>query len=160
MRKIIFLINLLYAFSATANDNDTVIYGASETAPGVYDNATVQLTPEEGNIMGQPIVGDGFQSALDSASSDMTDESSANNLSTTNVSMPSQMAPSNVVSESLPQNPQISPQESPQAVNQQIQNTLYESGGRIYDVQSYPTSDVNTIEEPNIQPTITTYPSY
>lgn len=160
MGKIIFLINLLYAFSATANDNDTVIYGASETAPGVYDNATVQLTPEEGNIMGQPIVGDGFQSALDSASSDMTDESSANNLSTTNVSMPSQMAPSNVVSESLPQNPQISPQESPQAVNQQIQNTLYESGGRIYDVQSYPTSDVNTIEEPNIQPTITTYPSY
>lgn len=160
MRKIIFLINLLYAFSATANDNDTVIYGASETAPGVYDNATVQLTPEEGNIMGQPIVGDGFQSALDSASSDMTDESSANNLSTINVSMPSQMAPSNVVSESLPQNPQISPQESPQAVNQQIQNTLYESGGRIYDVQSYPTSDVNTIEEPNIQPTITTYPSY
>lgn len=160
MRKIIFLINLLYAFSATANDNDTVIYGASETAPGVYDNATVQLTPEEGNIMGQPIVGDGFQSALDSASSDMVDEPSANNLSTTNVSMPSQMAPSNVVSESLPQNPQISPQESPQAVNQQIQNTLYESGGRIYDVQSYPTSDVNTIEEPNIQPTITTYPSY
>ena len=160
MRKIIFLINLLYAFSATANDNDTVIYGASETAPGVYDNATVQLTPEEGNIMGQPIVGDGFQSALDSASSDMTDESSANNLSTTNVSMPSQMAPSNVVSESLPQNPQISPQESPQAVNQQIQNTLYESGGRIYDVQSYPASDVNTVEEPNIQPTITTYPSY
>lgn len=160
MRKIIFLINLLYAFSATANDNDTVIYGASETASGVYDNATVQLTPEEGNIMGQPIVGDGFQSALDSASSDMTDESSANNLSTTNVSMPSQMAPSNVVSESLPQNPQISPQESPQAVNQQIQNTLYESGGRIYDVQSYPTSDVNIIEEPNIQPTITTYPSY
>ena len=110
--------------------------------------------------MGQPIVGDGFQSALDNASSDMSDESSADNLSTTNVSTPSQMMPSNVVSESLPQNPQISPQESPQAVNQQIQNTLYESGGRIYDVQSYPTSDVNTVEEPNIQPTITTYPSY
>ena len=160
MGKFIFLINLLYAFSATADDNNTVIYGASETAPGVYDSATVQMTPNEGNIMGQPIVGDGFQSAMDNASSDASDETATDNLSTTNVSKPSQMMPSNVVSEALPQNPQISPQESPQAVNQQIQNTLYESGGRIYDVQSYPASDVNTIEEPNIQSTITTYPSY
>lgn len=68
--------------------------------------------------------------------------------------------PQSVVQESLPQNPQISPQESPQIVNKQIQNTLYESGGRIYDIQSYPATDINVIEQPNLNKTITTYPAY
>ena len=68
--------------------------------------------------------------------------------------------PQSVVQENLPQNPQISPQESPQIVNQQIQNTLYESGGRIYDIQSYPATDIDKIEQPNLNKTITTYPAY
>jgi len=63
------------------------------------------------------------------------------------------------VQENLPQNPQLSPQESPQIVNKQIQDTLYESGGRIYDVQSYPTSDIDYIEKPNLNQAITTYPA-
>ena len=66
----------------------------------------------------------------------------------------------NIIQENLLQNPKISPQESPQIVNKQIQNTLYESGGRIYDVQSYPATDINYIEKPNLNPTITTYPAY
>ena len=65
-----------------------------------------------------------------------------------------------VISETLPQNPKISAQETPQIVNKQIQNTLYEAGGRIYDIQSYPVQDVNYIGEKNINPTITTYPAY
>ena len=68
--------------------------------------------------------------------------------------------PQSVVQESLPQNPPISPEESPQIVNKQIQNTLYESGGRIYDIQSYPATDIDVIEQPNINKTITTYPAY
>ena len=49
---------------------------------------------------------------------------------------------------------------SPQAEQNQIENTLYESGNRIYDVQSFPLKDIKTITEPNIDPTITTYPAY
>ncbi len=30
----------------------------------------------------------------------------------------------------------------------------------VYDVQSYPAEDIDKIEEPNMQPTVTTYPSY
>lgn len=63
------------------------------------------------------------------------------------------------IQETLPQNPQLSPQESPQNVNKQIQDTLYESGGRIYDVQSYPASDIKYLEEPNLDRSITTYPA-
>ena len=46
------------------------------------------------------------------------------------------------------------------APEQQIQDTLYESGNRIYDVQSYPASDIRTIEQPNVNSTISTVPSY
>ena len=49
---------------------------------------------------------------------------------------------------------------SPQKEQNEIENTLYEGGDRIYDVQSYPINDIKTITEPNIDPTITNYPSY
>lgn len=42
----------------------------------------------------------------------------------------------------------------------EIENTLYEGGNRIYDVQSFPINDIKTITEPNIDPTISTYPEY
>lgn len=64
------------------------------------------------------------------------------------------------IQENLPQNPQISPEETPQIINKQIQNTLYESGNRIYDIQSYPISDIDYLEQPNVGNTITTYPAY
>jgi len=49
---------------------------------------------------------------------------------------------------------------SPQAEQNEIENTLYEGGNRIYDVQSFPIDDIKTITEPNIDPTISTYPEY
>ena len=135
----------LWAFCAVnseayAAEPSTIIYGASETAPGVHDSAVVRFRDDEGNIMGQPIDVGGFESAAEAVSA-------------------SEKRPA-AISETLPQNPSISSDETPQKVNRQIQNTLYESGGRIYDVQSYPAEDIDKIEEPNIQPTVTTYPSY
>ena len=48
----------------------------------------------------------------------------------------------------------------PQEIQNKIENTLYQSGSRIYDVQSYPIKDIKEITQPNIDPTITTYPEY
>ena len=50
----------LWAFCAVnseayAAEPSTIIYGASETAPGVHDSAVVRFRDDEGNIMGQPI---------------------------------------------------------------------------------------------------------
>lgn len=146
----------LWAFCAINSDAyavepETVIYGASETAPGVPDSAVVRMKAGEGNIMGQPIVGNGFQSAADN--------NKPENLPVQSVVSGLAEKPA-VISETLSQNPQISPQDTPQKVNQQIQDTLYESGGRIYDIQSYPAEDIGKIEAPNVQPMISTYPSY
>lgn len=49
---------------------------------------------------------------------------------------------------------------SPEKEQNEIENTLYEGGNRIYDVQSFPIKDIKTITEPNIDPTISTYPEY
>lgn len=40
----------------------------------------------------------------------------------------------------------------------EIQNTLYESDDRIYDLQSYPDNDINQIE--NRGNAVTNYPEY
>ena len=140
----------LWAFCAVnseayAAEPSTIIYGASETAPGVHDSAVVRFRDDEGNIMRQPIDVGGFESAPA--------------VSPVEAVSASEKRPA-AISETLPQNPSISSDETPQKVNRQIQNTLYESGGRIYDVQSYPAEDIDKIEEPNMQPTVTTYPSY
>ena len=60
----------LWAFCAVnseayAAEPSTIIYGASETAPGVHDSAVVRFRDDEGNIMGQPIDVGGFESAAD-----------------------------------------------------------------------------------------------
>ena len=70
------------------------------------------------------------------------------------------MEPLNEISEFESVNPEISPQTSPQIEAGKIQNTIYQGGQRIYDIQSIPIKDINEVEEPNIQPTITTYPAY
>ena len=65
----------------------------------------------------------------------------------------------NIIDELSPQDPPpffISPEQE----KNKIENTLYEGGNRIYDVQSYPLEDIKTITEPNVDPTITTYPEY
>lgn len=159
---------LLWAFCAVNNDayaavpaireenippaQAVIIYGASSKAPGVRDSATVEMPVGEGNVMGEPIDTSGFQSASDvTPSLDPTPVKPVHSEDTT---------PENTITETLPQNPPISPEESPQKVNEQIQNTLYESGDRIYDVQSYPVNDIDTITQPNTQPTINSYPSY
>ena len=56
----------LWAFCAVnseayAAEPSTIIYGASETAPGVHDSAVVRFRDDEGNIMGQPIDVGGFR---------------------------------------------------------------------------------------------------
>ncbi len=122
------------------------VFGAANQGNGQQDGFLVEQ-PNENNPLGNPIDVPYSQSVSPAAN-------------IPEVQSPTEKAVNtNVVSEDLPQNPELSPQESPQRVNQEIQNTLYESGGRIYDVQSYPENDVKTIEQPNLDNTITTYPA-
>ncbi len=118
-------------------DGEVMVYGAAKNASGKTDEVLVEQPSANENPLGNPIV-------------------APDDVATVAVPAPDT---SPRIEETLPQNPAVS-SETPQEVNGQIQDTLYESGGHIYDVQSYPASDIKKIEEPNINPTINTYPSY
>lgn len=137
-----------YTIVKEAPDNTPpTIYGSANLGYGKKDSFLLEQS-DNNNPLGNPIVTDTSQNQ-DSLQQQFS-------LQTPASTQPQQRA----VKEDLPQNPKISSQESPQNINKQIQNTLYESGGRIYDIQSYPNSDIDYIEQPNVGNTITTYPAY
>lgn len=41
-----------------------------------------------------------------------------------------------------------------------IENTIYQDGNRLIDVQSIPLKDISSAVQPNLQPTITDYPAF
>ena len=129
-------------------DAPVVVFGSANEGNGQRDSVLLEQNNEE-NPLGNPI---------------QTVESGSQNTPSTDCQLhPTEFektvnAPL-MIQENLPKNPPLSPQESPQIINKQIQDTLYESGGRIYDIQSYPIGDIDYIEQPNLNPTITTYPA-
>lgn len=142
MKKTI-IASLLFSFSAFAQ-TPTIVYGSAETAEGGQDAYIVAQPADAPNPLGNPIV-----------ISPQTQYETP--LSPTPA--PTEKTRSDIINQSTPQNPAPF-SETPKQENSQIQNTLYQGGNRIYDVQSYPINDVKTITEPNIQPTISTYPEY
>ena len=138
-----FIISLLFTFPALAQ-TPTIVYGAATTANGATDSYTVSQPADAPNPLGNPIV-IAPQTQYETPS-----------LQTQPIAEKPQP---DIINQSAPQNPAPF-SESPKQENSQIQNTLYQGGNRIYDVQSFPLSDVKTVTEPNIQPTISTYPEY
>ncbi len=138
-----FIISLLFTFPALAQ-TPTIVYGSAETASGKPDTYIVTQPANAPNPLGNPIVV-APQTQYETPS-----------LQTQPIAEKPQP---DIINQSAPQNPAPF-SESPKQENSQIQNTLYQGGNRIYDVQSFPLSDVKTVTEPNIQPTISTYPEY
>ena len=153
MKKIIVLL-LLSVYPASAQ-TPTVVYGAAETAVG-NENQFMVIQPENApNPLGNPIVTPpDTQTTIPAATSQEIPQQQST-VSTQNKRQPAE----NVINQTAEQNPEPF-SETPQQEQNQIQNTLYQGGNRIYDVQSFPINDIKTITEPNIQPTITTYPEY
>lgn len=139
--------------SQSQGQSSVVVFGEAENSDGTTEAVLLEQSSSE-NPLGNPIVGDDSSSNSPTTSNtNMQDESSS--ATTPNV----EVAPSNVVQDNEVQNPSVSQESNPAALNNQIENTLYESDGRVYDVQSYPDTDVEKIEALP-QPTITDYPSY
>jgi len=124
--------------------SNVVVFGSANLGNNKRNEVLLEQDSEE-NPLGNPI----------EVNNDVVDSNNTSEVS----DKPIGVETKNAITEDLPQNPMISPQESPQDINNQIQDALYESGGRIYDIQSYPEKDINTIEKPNINSTITTYPA-
>ena len=132
-------------------ENPLEIYGQANLGHGHINKVSLKQYGDQ-NPLGNPIV---FSPEIN------TEPNNPSKIDTDQKTSPiSALNSEKIVQETLPQNPKISNQETPEVVNKQIQNTLYYSGKRIYDIQSYPASDINYIETPNLNPTITTYPAY
>lgn len=139
--------------SNSAATNDTVVYGSAATQQGSQDTFVVEQPADAANPLGSPIVDD--SSAQPAATSPQPTDTAVQP-STNNVAAP---LPAGVVNQISEQNPSISSEPNPASMDNKIQDTLYESGNRIYDIQSYPVNDVNQMESPS-QPTIDNYPAY
>ena len=140
------LAGLLSAHTALAQ-SPTVVYGESETAPGVWDSYLVEQPENAPNPLGNPIPVEENTDPINVAGPQTESETMHN------------IAPLNEINQNATQDPAPF-SESPTQEQNQIENTLYEGGNRIYDVQSFPLKDIKTITEPNVDPTITTYPEY
>jgi len=77
--------------------------------------------------------------------------------SSSTTSTPSE--PIQLITQTSTTNPQDMSQ-NPLDYQDKIENTIYQSGNRLIDVQSVPIEDINTALTPNIQPTISDYPAW
>ncbi len=149
MKKTVFIF-LLYSATAMAGQSPTVIYGASERGPNEPDQILVIQPADAPDPFGEPIVNVSTNGPR-LASPQPSNEQTAGETAAPQIPVR--------INQSAEQNPKPF-SETPTQQQNQIQNTLYEGGNRIYDIQSYPLKDIKTITEPNIDPTITTYPEY
>lgn len=148
MIKLITFITLL-STSAYAQ-TPTIVYGASELPDKTHDSVILAQPENAPNPLGNPIV---------------VPENvySTGNTTSGQISLENNCLQKNDKSYSIQQTSEQNPpafSETPQELKNKIENTLYQGGDRIYDIQSYPINDIKEITEPNIQPTITTYPEY
>ncbi len=141
---------LLYATSVHAQ-TPTIVYGASETAPDEPDSYLLEQPADAPNPLGNPIP--------EFVPQDQAPDTNLTNTETAPETSAQKPQAEGEINQTEPQDPAPFSQ-SPEREQNEIENTLYEGGNRIYDVQSYPLEDIKTITEPNVDPTITTYPEY
>ena len=133
----------------------TEVMGSAATPDGNRKDVTV-FQPENmenpfGYIAPQP---QGEPTVINGdASPDNTETSSA----VTPAPSPQTIEP--LVSQSSTTNPQEM-SNNPLDYQDKIENTIYQSGNRLIDVQSVPIQDINKALTPNIQPTISDYPAF
>lgn len=158
MKSLLFLLMVVLAANAEAAETidvrsdsaqPTVIYGEAENANGTFNEMTVEQAADAQNPFGNPIVNELPYGKRVPEGEKGKPLPPAPELG---------KSPVNVVSQTSGQNPEISPQNSPEQMQNEIQNTLYESDDRIYDLQSYPDNDINQIE--NQGNAVTNYPEY
>ena len=148
MKKLIAFITLL-SFNANAQ-SPTVVYGQSQLPDGKKDSVLLIQPENAPNPLGNPIVDSNITTSQNKTNPINASKQNKPQLSSENLNQINQISTQNP--------PPFS--ETPQELNNKIENTLYQGGNRIYDIQSYPIKDIDKITEPNINPTITDYPDY
>lgn len=129
-------------------DDETFVYGEAQNPNGTFNEVLLEQPKNAPNPLGDPIPDYVSPQPLRRGQkAEVTPQVS--NLNTS----------PQTIEEISPQNPKIS-EMSPQEMDNEIQNKLYEKGDRVYDVQSYPIKDINELGENGQDNAITNYPAY
>lgn len=146
---------LLTALIITASpDTPTEIIGSAATPSGDRKEIIVEQPENNPNPFGYIAP---EEPATDTPSQDLPlsrPDSQTQTQTQEPVTTPLQPVP--LISQSSEVNPKDM---NPLHYENKIENTIYQSGDRLIDVQSIPLKDISSAAQPNIQPTITDYPS-
>jgi len=155
-KYLIFGFFLIFAEGLSAQE-PTIVFGEAEKPNGGKNIMMLEQPEDAPNPLGNPI----YAPNTDPSENQDPDILPADkNINLQPSSAEENAQPSNVITENLPVDPAISAQTLPQEEAKKIQNTIFQRGNRIVDVQSIPIPDIDKVEEPNLQPAITTYPDY
>lgn len=145
---------LLTALIITASpDTPTEIIGSAATPSGERKEIIVEQPENSPNPFGYIAP---EEPTADASSQDLP-SSSPDSPTQTHTSATEEPQPTLLVKQSSEVNPKDM---NPLHYENKIENTIYQSGDRLIDVQSIPLKDISSAVQPNIQPTITDYPSF
>ena len=125
--KLFFVCYTLFTQPVFALENPTIVFAAANTPNSTQNISIVEQPDNSPNPLGDPIVGPYVAPQAYNAAD---------------------ASPENNIPSATPSN------HSPQDLGSQFKNTLLEGNGEIYDIQSYPTQDLNAISKPNLPATI------
>jgi len=136
--------------SFAGSNSETVVYGQAANADGTVNEALIEQLENAPNPLGDPVA-----DYAPPAKKTMQPLRRGQKSEVVPVAAPA----ANAVSQISPQNPADS-QMTPQQMNNEIQNKLYEEGNRVYDVQSYPLNDLDYMNQNGQDNAVTDYPAY
>ena len=130
----------------------TVVFGEAATPNGGSDELLLEQPQNAPNPLGDPITTPDIPQNSSSAPandfvSNGKQKKTENSAQTTNI-----------VSESLPIDPQPSAKYTLKKEDSMIQNTIYRGTDRLYDIQSIPLKALDKINVQGLEPDLTTYP--
>lgn len=133
MKILIFLFSCLFIFSynvSIAQESETTVFGEAQTPDGKKNIFILNQPNNSSNPLGNPI-----------PSPQENTISSSNTINKTNY-------PKQSVSYQNNQGNRVVPPSEAQILGSKFQNTLLEADGMVYDIQAYPTKDLNVIGDP------------
>ena len=133
--------------STAQSGQDTVIFGAATNADGTQNEVLLEQPENAPNPLGNPII----------PPPNLPANNGLPQVGGARRAVLPQIEPATV--QNSMQNPDISDM-TPQQMNNEIQNKLYQEGNRVYDVQSYPAQDLQTINQNGQDNAVTNYPAY
>ncbi len=139
----------------SAPDAPTEIIGSAATPAGGRNEIIVEQPQSANDPFGLP-------ASAEQPSNNFKEQPDITpQLNTSPSSVPPQSTISNNPIPLVSQSSEVNPTDmNPLDYKNQIENTIYQSGNRLIDVQSIPLQDISSAVQPNLQPEITNYPAF